>query len=876
MIAVAISAEESLRTLDPQAALELFESADPADANARCGRIRALWALRRADEARAALDDLPPQIRESAAGLVAAGTIALGLRDSLLLLGIYVGSVGRDDRAALEAFSAAVALDQCDPIARRGLITAHRLAERTDEARAEADRAIDELGPLPGLLIESAWCHFDLGQDEQALTVLNSAREDIEALFATAAIINRGPCPPDAEPVYERVRRLVPETSGALHGQLAQHARFTILWTAVGAERETAQATLKEHARQALLMFPGDPMTLYCLAYLSYLQNFPLFKSAEPAEVTEPEPHDDPALPESPAIAHARYLAAIRDNRLADALGHVRRARVLDPHLLGEASVEVDCLTDLGRDREAAHIGQQVLARWPGLSEMRYQLATLERGRTHPERALELLPDNASPQNVIARIGALRELGDFAAAETLASHPPRPMIGEWERQVLVELAENSIAQRHWRQAVERLDAVLKADPTSSYAREARRDAARRARFGLGRRPPSEDTDTAVADTQNLTVLLDDMLPPGSPPSLRGRLHQIHRRQRAINEANDRWRTALTLLSMLAALVLLILSGWALSTLGATGNVLLAIALPVAELVAWVLVFAWAASDGIALMVSTFIATLVGYGAVGAALLSGHGHPATLLLFPALVLGFVATGTWIIVIGILIADQVAVIRTRHQRRDDRFGYLVHDMLDLLVLLEYEPALIRPEVQRECLALLERIARGQEHVLMAAVATSGRVEGPTGHAFRQHVAGVVAATRDLERDVLSPGPRTWEGLRARLVEDLAATCHGYWNLLPYRVPDPPGKVLRIRLLSALRSLLVLVTLPVLLYLASRTHLLPAAVPQSVLLIGYLGWPGLVIMYWLDPDLLTKISLLKSGGDAVSSFKQDKSSM
>jgi hypothetical protein len=134
--------------------------------------------------------------------------------------------------------------------------------------------------------------------------------------------------------------------------------------------------------------------------------------------------------------------------------------------------------------------------------------------------------------------------------------------------------------------------------------------------------------------------------------------------------------------------------------------------------------------------------------------------------------------------------------------------------------------------------------------------------------------VAATRDLKRDVLSPGPRTWVGLRARLRDDLAATCHGHWDLLPFRTPDPVGTVLRIRLLSALRSLLVLLIPPGLLYLVSATRLLPVVPSQPVLLIGYLGWPALVILLWLDPELATKVNLVKAAGDAVNAFKQDKS--
>jgi hypothetical protein len=53
-----------------------------------------------------------------------------------------------------------------------------------------------------------------------------------------------------------------------------------------------------------------------------------------------------------------------------------------------------------------------------------------------------------------------------------------------------------------------------------------------------------------------------------------------------------------------------------------------------------------------------------------------------------------------------------------------------------------------------------------------------------------------------------------------------------------------------------------------------LLPAAPSQPILLIGYLGWPALVIMLWLDPELAAKVNLVKTASDAVSAFKQDNS--
>jgi len=869
---VGISAEEALRQLDPHTALELFESADPSDMTARCGRIRALWALRRADEARAALDALPPEVRGSAAGRVAEGAIALGLRDDLLQLGISCGSVGRDDQAALDAFAAAVALDPADPIARRGLVTAYRLAEQGAEARATVDEAIAELGPRPGLLVESAWCHLDRGHTELALAALEPAAEDIEALFAAAAIHRQGPWPPDATAVYDQLRRVVPETSAALHVELAKYLTVMTGWTDDDAER----AEFAEHARQALVLLPGHPPMLNCLSYNSWVQTPPTSDStgADADADAETEFHDDPDLPESPDILMARCYAALRESHLTDALAHARRARALDPHLLRAAVAEVYCLGTLGRNREAAIVAMAVLERCPDLGDMRYQLAMIEAGQGHPERALELLPDDINPQNVTGRIAVLRQLGDFAAAESLARHPPRQPTGKREVDLRQELAENSIAQRHWRQAVTRLDAVLELDPANREIRRSRRAAARRARLGLSRRPPSEDTDTAIADTQNVTSLLDDLLPPGSPPSLRAQLHQIHRRQRAIREDDGRLENIAIGTWAVVTLAAVVLSYWALPALGASDNTLLAIALLVTEFVVFWVTITWIGNDGPMLTIVA-CTTLGGYGGTAAVVLSGHGHPSTLLLFLGLNLAFTATIIWLMIAVLVVNVQVTEARSRRERLHDRFGYLVHDMLDLLVVLEYEPALIRPEVRRECLAILERIARGQEQVLTAAVRSGGGViEEPTGHAFRRHVAGIVASTRDLKRDVLSPGPGTWTVLRARLREDLAATCHGHWNLLPNRTPDPAGRVLRIRLLSALRSLLVLLIPPGLLYLLSATHLLPALPSQSVLLIGYLGWPALVLMLWLDPELAAKVNLVKSAAEAVSSFKQDKS--
>jgi hypothetical protein len=69
---------------------------------------------------------------------------------------------------------------------------------------------------------------------------------------------------------------------------------------------------------------------------------------------------------------------------------------------------------------------------------------------------------------------------------------------------------------------------------------------------------------------------------------------------------------------------------------------------------------------------------------------------------------------------------------------------------------------------------------------------------------------------------------------------------------------------------------VTPPGLLYLVSATHLLPVTPSQPVLLLFYFGWPALVLMLWLDPQLATKVNLVETAADTVNSLKRDKSIM
>ena len=271
-----------------------------------------------------------------------------------------------------------------------------------------------------------------------------------------------------------------------------------------------------------------------------------------------------------------------------------------------------------------------------------------------------------------------------------------------------------------------------------------------------------------------------------------------------------------------------------------------------------------------------IVTLAGGAGLGTVQWRGHGHPGVGVLIPALAACFAAGSFWLTVAVTAAVDgSVAAHRSRLRARDP-FTHLVSDMVDLLALLEYEPALVDPTVRREALGLLERIARGQERVIAEPLGRQRRrsmVQEPTGRAFRHHVAGIAAATRDLKRSVLSPGRDTWPALRTRLHDMLTATVHARWDLLLHREPDPAAKALLVRLLSLGRSLLVLLVPPALLIALQAFHVIPENPPTGVQVIAYVAWPAIVLLLWLDPALAQKVDLVKSAKDLIPRGSSEK---
>lgn len=211
-------AETDLRCFDGAAALVKFDQAlrkNPKDVRASAGRVRALWMLRRWDEARsqlAALDN-----RNDAQVALARGLVALGQPDDPSYLSVDCGSAGRDDDAAVEAFRSAVELDESSGEALAGLAAAYRMSGQLGKAEEVLRDARPSLRSSAPVLVESAMGKLE--RDDRAgaeadvelaieddpgclqaellrIEVARQADDDTENLVArTEALVNRRPGP---------------------------------------------------------------------------------------------------------------------------------------------------------------------------------------------------------------------------------------------------------------------------------------------------------------------------------------------------------------------------------------------------------------------------------------------------------------------------------------------------------------------------------------------------------------------------------------------------------------------------------------------------------------------------------------------------------
>ncbi|MEU6194534.1 tetratricopeptide repeat protein [Streptomyces sp. NPDC047061] len=865
-------AEELLRCHDPLGALERFDAALAQDGDneaALGGRIRALWALRRTAEARAALADATATRPRTPPLLLAEGTLALGLPEAAVDKGVHASTRDFDDAVARAVFTAVLDLDPADVVARRGLCTAHRLADRPAEARAVLEAApsagASPYPAAPGLLVEHALLAFDAWELEAALDAVNLALrirpDDVEATLLKVCLLQQDERLGESRALAGELRRRTVGPCPALdvvEGWLAYDA-----WSELAAfqvpdpDDTTPSALLAEaqgHFRRALETLPDLPEALNGLLHLAGFGGLP-----------EPElPQDATAWP---SLLVTRAWIRLRRNETEAALADFRLVHSLVPHWPNVAHGLVSCLRTMGRRREARGVAEPSCERYPHYPWVRVELGFLELDDGRHERAAQLFAE-AGHHDRFGLVAALRQLECADTAEALAL----ARLERWPRNeyLLSEYAACAYDQGHVEEALTRYRNVLSVAPHNEDALEKTKQQERLLKRRFGRlRPPRPGQQENSSDDAERAALISDLLPGDTPPRLAARLRALGRRQAAITNWNGRLDEA-------ANNVALVLAGIVLGTwwllLG-----------PLGSPPTWVTALVLVGVQGLSLTVGTVLLLRVGQtalptlliwtalatGGLTAALWSGHGHPAAVFLVPAMGVLSSALIWWLVLGTYALAALPAKIALARLRSRDRFTYLVADLIDLLAFLEYEPALRESAVRRQGLDLLEQIARGQEHVLVEPLGPQGRrstIEESIGRAFRHHVSGIASATRDLKRSVLSPGPDTWRTLHALLAEVLCHTVHARWDRLPHRQPDPAGRVLRVRLLGAVRNLLVLLIPPALVLTLQGTGVLPASIPTELQIAAYIGWPAVVALLWLDPTLAKKIDLLKTSTDTL----------
>ncbi|MEU6374169.1 tetratricopeptide repeat protein [Streptomyces sp. NPDC046909] len=873
-------AEELLRCHDPSGALERFDALvaqDPDDPTAHGGRIRALWALRRAEEARAALADAIATHTRVLPVLLAEGTLALGRWETPVYVGVYSRTQDFQDAAATAAFTAALDLDPAHPVALRGLCTAHRLAGRPAEARAVLDTAVSDSSSSssssslydssPGLLVERALLAYDDWDVATALDVLDSALrawpDDLEAMVLKAHLLRQADRRAEVWALTDSLDRHAGAVCPALEiekGWLAFDEWRVLALEQVPDPDDHSVPELLEAARncfqQALEALPGLPVALDGLLSLAAYGGLP-----------------DPELPDD-ALTSPRVLDSRGDTRLhrgepAEALADYRTALSLAPGHPMYLADEAGCLRVLGRRREARSVATAGRTRHPNYPWLRLHLAAIEMDEGHYELAAQLYAEDG-PYDTFGLPTALRRLECADTAEELARD--RLRLQPRNIYLLSEYAECAYDQGHLEEALSRYRDLLEVAPENAefVARKKQLERLAKRRFGWLRPPLPGQQEDAEGHAER-AALIADLLPADTPLILAARLRALGRRQAAITNWEGRFSDAIALSGVALLFLLLAMSWMLLGPLGSPPTVLTSLLLVVAE---WVVLVGGAVlvvrDKGVEPQL-VLLWVVIGAGGLGAVLWDGHGNPAAAALIPALAVCSTAVA-FCLMVGIETLTHIpANIARSRLRSRDRHTYLVHDLIDLLALLEYEPSLREATVRRQALDLLEQIARGQERVLVEPLGPQGRrstIEESTGRAFRHHVAGIAAATRDLKRSVLSPGPETWRELRGVVAALLQDTVHARWEQLPHRRPDPAGQVLRLRILGAVRNLLVLLIPPTLVLVLEHTGVLPAGIPTGFQIAAYIGWPVIVVLLWLDPTLAKKIELLKASTDTLRS--------
>jgi tetratricopeptide (TPR) repeat protein len=375
-------ADLALQKFDGATALTEYETAlteDGTSDRAAAGRVRALWLLRRWDEARTQLGALADRT-DSFHVSMARGVVALGQPDDPSWLGADCGTALRDDAAAAEAFQDAMRLDPASADALAGYGVALRLAGRLAEARRMLADTRPRLRLSAPVQVELAMCEAAVSNDQQALEHARLALED-DPRCVQAELVRmhvRRNSDPGSRQAIELVEKLLGETSASNAVVLQWYGWAFLDRGDVLSDQDMFDAAREQFtlSRAAGPVIPGAVLGTVAIdiARNEIVAALELVNTAIKAEPTSPQLHA--------SRADAWSAAGQGPQERLKLYGRVLE---LDPRDLNARMQQVRALIRLNRTAEAQEIVDGLRAELPGNSLVELASSWLREPSQMPE-----------------------------------------------------------------------------------------------------------------------------------------------------------------------------------------------------------------------------------------------------------------------------------------------------------------------------------------------------------------------------------------------------------------------------------------------------------------------------------------------------------
>lgn len=838
----------------PAAALSAFDElldAEPDRVEARAGRVRALWMLRRTDEALAELAAI--EIHETVPEVhLARGMVALGLRDDPALLDVTSAASDQDLATAAAAFDRAADLDPSSVEAIRGRATALRVAGEYAAAVAVLDEALTRVGTRAPLLVERAQCFLDQWQVQPALDDLAVAAEaephDVEARLAQCQAWSTYGQHEEAYVAFERLRAEVSVPSP----EIAEFAGWLELARIQEEDPRISVEGYHERARKAFEeVLASEPRHVGARCGLVQTARDTEGRTAALALIRSALADD----PNSPQLLTELGFLLLDDATEADANHAVEhcflRARTAAPYLVSAWEGLIYAATMTQRTGDAVGYLADMRQRFPDRPETMRTASYLAATIPDPasalwwaDEAVKVAPHH--PASAQQRSDALLTAGYHGEA----ADPEGPLaaaIERWPRNIGLRWQRmlHANAERRTHEALAECRTILGIDPRSSGAQRLRRQFTR----SIRRRPlywlagrESDDAALELAAPLEERDAVDRYIADDDRLATKVALRDLAAREARL-EATGRVEVRISLWEWLVAVGGCVVA--ALPMLGVLGQDGFWLRLLTAALAVGTYSLYWRVTN---------YGKLPTIGAVGLAALAVIVWAVTLDAsgLQRFVWAVVAVPVVMIAVQLCVLfGLLGVLTVLRRRLGARLPHavLLRQLVRLRSVLDEEPKRWDEPRRTEIMALLESIAQAQAQVVCAA-AGDGPDLGLTRYA-NERARALAAATRDLKRLVVWWEQRTPAVLREQvtLLLDVAVT-REWGRLVPEGghedEPEPSRWRARLRPAVWAATTLGFVAFVVWLLVISRTN---ETATMVTALTGLLAGAAPIIVYLLE---------------------------